>query len=48
MFSMGRGVIFILTTHRPWGGAKCIDKKREKGGKETRAWCEGMGPRNMT
>lgn len=42
VFSTGRDVILILSKRRPWGGAKCTDKKREKRGKETltgvRAW----------
>lgn len=27
-FSIGGDVILILTEHRPWGGGRCIDKKR--------------------
>ena len=35
MFSIGRDVLIYLTEHRPLGGAKSIDKKREKRRKET-------------
>lgn len=34
MFFIGRDVILILLKRRFWGGVKCIDKKREKRGKE--------------
>lgn len=46
MFSTGRDVILILPKHRPWGGAKCIDKEREKG-KGDSDMGEGTGPRNV-